>query len=161
MKIELRKHTTEIILHHSISKTGTTVEEIDKWHREKGYGGIGYQEVIREVSPGLWDFEAGRHLMAVGAHCLGGFNYTSVGICVCGDFDKMGVPESLLSLLCERFAVHCTYFDIPLHRIYLHCEVDNRTCPGKNMTVKKPLMIERTRLLVPLRDSGRLILKGS
>ena len=62
--------------------------DIDRWHKQKGWKGIGYHYVI------LLDgtVEQGRELEAVGAHCSG-HNAHSVGICYIGGISKDGKPK--------------------------------------------------------------------
>ena len=55
------------------------VREIDRWHRDRGWSGIGYHFVIRRSGY----VESGRPVEAKGAHAKG-FNETSIGICLIG-----------------------------------------------------------------------------
>ena len=70
-----------IIIHCSDTPAGryTTVEDIDRWHREKGYKKIGYHYVIYLNGA----IHKGRSEMEVGAHCKG-YNAHSIGICYVG-----------------------------------------------------------------------------
>ena len=58
------------------------VEEIDRWHKERGWIGCGYHFVIRKDGT----VETGRDIDAIGAH-VRGFNQTSIGICLVGTSD--------------------------------------------------------------------------
>ena len=72
---------TEIIIHCSATTEGKdfTVEDIDRWHRQRGFNGIGYHFVIyRDGS-----IHAGRSKRQIGAHCKG-HNTISLGICYIG-----------------------------------------------------------------------------
>lgn len=72
---------TEIIVHCSATPEGRdyTVADIDRWHKQKGWKGIGYHYVIyRDGS-----VHAGRDVEVMGAHCAG-HNATSIGICYIG-----------------------------------------------------------------------------
>lgn len=53
--------------------------EIDRWHKDRGWWGIGYHFVIRRDGK----LEKGRPLEMVGAHARG-HNRTSIGICLVG-----------------------------------------------------------------------------
>ena len=53
--------------------------EIDQWHKDRGWNGIGYHYVIRRDGK----VEDGRPIEKVGAHCLGR-NTGSIGICLVG-----------------------------------------------------------------------------
>lgn len=60
----------------------TTVQQIDAWHRERGWSGIGYHFVIRldgTVSAGRSEDKAGAH--------VAGFNTGTMGICMSGHGD--------------------------------------------------------------------------
>lgn len=71
---------TLVVVHHSASAHGTTLEQIDQWHRERGWEGCGYHYVIESGGK----IRYGRPLHLVGAHCKG-HNDNSVGICLVGD----------------------------------------------------------------------------
>jgi len=79
-----------LIIHCSATKEGKdfTAEDIDHWHRERGYsGGIGYHYVIRLDGT----LECGRPEEVVGAHCKN-HNAHSIGICYIGGLDSQGKP---------------------------------------------------------------------
>ena len=81
---------TEIIIHCSATKEGMdfTVEDIDRWHRKRGFNGIGYHFVIyRDGS-----IHAGRSKNLIGAHCKG-HNAHSIGICYVGGLSTDGKPK--------------------------------------------------------------------
>lgn len=64
-----------------------SVEDIDRWHRDRGMDGVGYHYVIRLDG----SVEKGRSEEKVGAHCLK-WNGRSVGICYIGGLDVAGQP---------------------------------------------------------------------
>jgi len=64
------------------------VEEIDQWHRRKGWNGCGYHLVIRRDGT----IEFGEHLSCWGAHVYG-HNSNSVGVCLVGGVDEEGRSE--------------------------------------------------------------------
>lgn len=57
--------------------------EIDQWHRERGFSGIGYHYVIRRNG----QLEYGRSEAQVGAH-VEGFNAKSIGVCMVGGVER-------------------------------------------------------------------------
>lgn len=64
-------------------------EEIDRWHRQRGWLGIGYHFVIRRDGA----IEEGRPINRVGAH-VEGHNAESIGICLAGGrAEKSTEPE--------------------------------------------------------------------
>ena len=78
-----------IILHCSATKAGQdfTAADIDRWHRERGFNGIGYHYVIRLDGR----LEKGRDVSLIGAHCKG-WNERSIGICYVGGLNENGQP---------------------------------------------------------------------
>ena len=76
---------TEIIVHCSATPEGQnfTTEDIDHWHKQKGWQGIGYHYVI-ELDGSV---HKGRNEEVIGAHCLG-HNVYSIGVCYIGGLDK-------------------------------------------------------------------------
>ena len=66
------------------------VEEIRRWHRQRGWLDVGYHKIIRRDGT----IEDGRPITAPGAHARG-YNHLSVGICLIGgvESDKK-TPES-------------------------------------------------------------------
>lgn len=72
---------TKIIIHCSATPEGRdyTVEDIKRWHRERGFRTIGYHYVIYRDGT----IHPGRPLSEAGAHCAGQ-NATSIGICYIG-----------------------------------------------------------------------------
>lgn len=80
----------EIIIHCSdtYASMNTTAADIDRWHRQRGWKGIGYHFVI--LRNGV--VEEGRDILRIGAHCEG-HNEHSVGICLVGGKGENGQPE--------------------------------------------------------------------
>ena len=126
----MRKRTKYIIIHCSATPSTLDIgkEEIDKWHRQRGWFGIGYHFVIRRNGT----VEVGRPVMDVGAHAQG-YNAVSVGVCLVGGVDSSMKPENnfthqqwealtrLLKDLKKRF---------PEAKIIGHNEVANKACPS-------------------------------
>lgn len=79
--IDRRRLTKYIVVHCSATRPSSDIgaDEIDQWHRARGWNGIGYHAVIRRS--GLIEF--GRHFDAAGAH-VAGHNFQSVGVCLVG-----------------------------------------------------------------------------
>lgn len=93
-----------IIIHHAGAPADA--ETIDRWHRERGWSGIGYHYVIRADGQA----EPGRPERVAGAHAKG-VNATTLGICM-GVDAREGVPELcyqgavlLAANLCRRFGL--------------------------------------------------------
>lgn len=84
-----RSRTQYIVVHCSATRPSSDIgaDEIDDWHRRRGWDSIGYMEVIRRDGT----IEYGRHFDAIGAH-VKGQNYRSVGICLAGGLREDGTP---------------------------------------------------------------------
>ncbi len=104
----------EIIIHCSATREGQhfTVEDIDRWHKARGFAKIGYHLVVYLDG----SVHKGRELSEIGAHCTGR-NGNSIGICYIGGLDKDGKPKDTrtedqkvillkeLKSLCEQFPI--------------------------------------------------------
>lgn len=123
----------KIILHCSATKEGQkfTVKDIDAWHKQRGFKGVGYHYVI------LLDgtVEPGRPESEVGAHTLGQ-NANSIGICYIGGLDANAKPkdtrtdaqiEALIKLVKELKAKY------PGATVHGHNEFANKACPSFNV----------------------------
>lgn len=119
----------KIILHCSATREGQhfTTQDIDQWHKTRGFARIGYHYVIYLDG----SIHTGRAEEQIGAHCLGQ-NSTSIGICYIGGLDIKGNPkdtrtpaqkESLIKLVNDMKVKY------PNARIYGHREFANKACP--------------------------------
>lgn len=79
-----------IVVHTSATRMTLDIgaDEINQWHIDRGWKGIGYHGVIRRNGV----LEAGRPLDVVGAHAYG-YNLVSWGICLVGGLDLAGRAE--------------------------------------------------------------------
>lgn len=98
-----RSETLFIVVHCAATPPSLDVDAkmIDRWHRAKGWNGLGYARVIKRDGT----IEQGRPDNAVGAH-VEGFNTSSVGICLAGGVAADGktpennfTPDQFMSLL--------------------------------------------------------------
>lgn len=125
----------EIIVHCAATQEGKdfTVQQIDSWHRQRGFRCIGYHYVIyRDGS-----VHCGRPESQVGAHCTG-HNANSIGVCYIGGCAADGkTPKdtrtdaqkaSLLKLLRELKAKY------PVAAIHGHRDFANKACPSFDAT---------------------------
>lgn len=80
----------KIIIHCSATPEGrhVTVQDIDRWHRDRGFSQIGYHWVIYLDG----SIHKGRSEEIAGAHVVG-HNANSVGICYIGGVDEMMRPK--------------------------------------------------------------------
>ena len=82
-----------VVVHHSASRD-VPANEIDHWHKDRGWNGIGYHFVIRKNG----NIEPGRAIDKQGAHAKGR-NKTHVGICLTGRLnERPPTIEQLASL---------------------------------------------------------------
>ena len=83
----MRRRTDYIVIHCSATPPSSDIgaDEIDDWHKQRGWSGIGYHAVIRRDG----QIEFGRHFDEVGAH-VKGQNYRSVGVCLVGGVNENG-----------------------------------------------------------------------
>ena len=84
---------TLIVIHCSAVRPDQTssAKEIEKWHKDRGFNGIGYHYVIRRNG----EIEPGRPESVIGAHChVKGQNHNkhSIGVCYEGGLDIRGQP---------------------------------------------------------------------
>lgn len=119
-----RSGTSEIILHHA-EASHASVEDINQWHLERGWTGIGYHFYIRKDGR----IYCGRPEWAVGAHAQG-HNSRSVGICVEGAYMTETMPkaqfDALVGLVREEMAKY------PGAKVLRHKDVNSTDCPGVN-----------------------------
>lgn len=121
---------TKIIVHCSATPEGRdyTVADIDRWHKQRGWKGIGYHFVIyRDGS-----VHPGRKIEEIGAHCAGQ-NADSIGICYIGGVATDGktpkdtrTPAQKAALRSLINELKAKFPDITVHG---HREFANKACP--------------------------------
>lgn len=127
------RNITRIIIHCTATRAGqnVTVAEIDKWHRARGFRGIGYHYVIYLDGT----IHQGRSESATGAHCKG-FNTNSIGICYVGGLDNNGQPSDTRTEI-QRKAMHALIETLrqryPKATIHGHYEFAAKACPCFNV----------------------------
>ena len=82
-----RRNITEIIVHCTATPAGrgVSVSDIDRWHRQRGFNGIGYHYVVSLDGR----IGQGRPVHLAGAHCKG-HNSNSIGVVYVGALDANG-----------------------------------------------------------------------
>ena len=121
---------TKIIIHCSATPEGCdyTVADIDRWHKQRGWKGIGYHYVVyRDGS-----VHTGRDVAAIGAHCTGQ-NANSIGICYIGGCTADGKTPKDTRTPAQREAlrdlVDLLRTEYPNATIHGHREFANKACP--------------------------------
>lgn len=127
---------TAIIHHSATSRPTVTIEQIDRWHHQRGFRrteaaraehrhhlqSVGYHYVI--TSDGKT--HPGRDLAEIGAHCKG-HNTNSVGICLIGD--------GRYTLTQAQFAA--------LRRLLVSLEEELQAAARDEGVSRRPLRLER------------------
>lgn len=124
----------KIIVHCTATPEGraVTVEDVDRWHKNKGWSGIGYHILIYLDGT----VHTGRPIEKQGAHCRG-HNANSIGIAYVGGVGKNMKPldtrtpeqkESLLFML-DHFKTR-----YPEIKIYGHRDFSKKGCPSFDAT---------------------------
>lgn len=119
-----RNATDYIALHHAAAVTCSAVQ-VDQWHKNNGWSGIGYHYFVRKDGT----IYRGRPEWALGAH-VSGMNNCSLGICAEGNYDiEHSMPDAqynaILSLIDD---IHIRY---PAAKVVGHREIGASDCPGK------------------------------
>ena len=137
---------TAIIIHHEGASNG--LEAVDRYHKTRwpnfksflGYW-IGYTHYI-SLDGTITQTRAEDE---EGAHCLGGWNRKSVGICLRGHLELQRPTEAQIKALKSLTEQVCIRWKIPLNRIYAHKELWITACPGKYGTE----LVEKIREVKP------------
>ena len=125
-----RKSTKSIVIHHSASGTNIGAQDINRWHLNNGWSGIGYHYVIYADGQ-IW---TGRPEDTVGAHAYYSAkqeaNSNGIGVCLIGNFET-GKPtqaqlDSLVWLIQD---IRTRYRGIAVQG---HKDVMPTACPGRN-----------------------------
>lgn len=120
----------KIIIHCSATPENrhVTVQDIDRWHRERGFSGIGYHWVIYLDG----SVHMGRSEDIPGAHVTG-HNSNSIGVCYIGGvdrqlnakdtrtFEQIESLKALVAKIKERY---------PSATIHGHREFAAKACPS-------------------------------
>ena len=122
------RNINDIIIHCSATREGVDyhASDIDMWHRQRGWNGIGYHFVIDLDGT----IETGRDITKVGAHCQG-HNAGSIGICYIGGLDSDGRPKDTrtpeqYTAMHELVARLVDEYGCGVHG---HCDYAAKACP--------------------------------
>lgn len=128
---------TEIIVHCTATPEGKdfTVADIDRWHRQKGWNGIGYHYVIyRDGS-----VHTGRAKSVAGAHCLK-HNANSLGIVYIGGLAKDGKTPKDTRTAAQKSALVALLTKLkakyPNASIHGHRDFAAKACPSFDATTE-------------------------
>lgn len=122
---------SKIIVHCSATPEGKdfTVQDIDMWHRHRGFKKIGYHYVIyRDGS-----YHRGRADEEIGAHCSG-YNANSIGVCYIGGCAKDGkTPKDTRTEAQKKTLItilRTLKGRYPQASIYGHRDFCSKACPS-------------------------------
>lgn len=125
---------TEIIIHCSATPAGRhhTVEDLDRWHREKGFKKIGYHYVIYLDG----SIHEGRPVEEIGAHCAG-HNAHSIGVCYIGGYNADTFEPCDTRTTEQKESIRALLWilkqDYPEVTIHGHYEFSGKACPCFNV----------------------------
>lgn len=137
-KKKMRK-INEIIVHCTATKEGKdyTVADIDKWHKARGWKGIGYHYVVYRDGT----VHTGRPVNEVGAHCLG-HNTNSIGVVYVGGVADDGKTPKDTRTAAQRQALKelliklSKQYRLPKGAIHGHRDFAPKTCPSYDATTE-------------------------
>ena len=130
-----RRTINEIIVHCTATPEGKdyTVDEIRRWHKQRGFTDIGYHYVIHLDG----EIETGRDVDISGAHCTG-HNAHSIGISYVGGVAKDGKTPKDTRTLDQKAALANLLIDLrrlyPNAKIHGHRDFANKACPSFDAT---------------------------
>lgn len=114
-------------IHHTASpRDTTTFEDVEKWHKARGFAKIGYSYLI--TADGV--IHKGRAEGLELAACKG-HNKNAIAISVCGNFEnEVPTEEQLHALFNLVSEVKDRYPDV---QVKGHRDLAATACPGKNL----------------------------
>lgn len=125
------REINRIILHCSATPEGKdfTVADIDRWHKARGWQGIGYHYVVyRDGS-----VHVGRNVAVAGAH-TSGYNKNSIGVCYIGGVATDGKTPKDTRTEEQRVAlrelVERLRKQFPKATVHGHYEFAAKACPS-------------------------------
>jgi len=138
------RETTDAIVIHHVGNTNRDVSaaEIDRWHKNNGWAGIGYHFVIRKDGT----IERGRPMDMLGAHCYGE-NWHTIGVNIVGEFDNNEPEPAQMQSAAKLLAALCRYYGIAPDRQHIvgHRDYNSTACPGQLLYDRLPRLVTMTR----------------
>lgn len=125
-----------IVIHCTATPEGrdVTAADVDRWHRERGWNGIGYHALIRLDG----SVEYGRPLEKQGAHARG-HNHDTLAVVYAGGVDSDFEPrdtrtDAQIESLYDLVTAWQRQFGVPARCVVGHYELDPRKrCPSFSM----------------------------
>lgn len=138
----MKKSTRQIkylVVHCSATPEGRnhTAKDIDLWHRQRGFDGIGYNYIIRLDGT----VEEGRDVNKIPSH-VKGYNKESIGICYIGGIDKNTLQPKDTRTPAQKEALKKLFIELkkmyPQAEILGHRDFPNvaKACPCFNAKIE-------------------------
>jgi prepilin-type N-terminal cleavage/methylation domain-containing protein len=135
LDVPLGRQWRHIVVHHSFTGAGS-MESFDRYHKQKGWLGVGYHFVIGNGhgSPdGATEVTFRWERQIHGAHAgVREYNEHGIGICLVGDFQNGYPTEKQIASLVSLVNYLQERCHIPTSNIWLHRQLKTTLCPGKN-----------------------------
>lgn len=132
---QTKRTINEIIVHCTATRRNqpVTVDDVRRWHKEKGYADIGYHYLIYLNG----EIHKGRPVEIAGAHCLN-HNAHSIGVCYVGGLDLLGKDQEDTRTEQQKTALRSLLRQLktqyPDAVIRGHRDFANKTCPSFDAT---------------------------
>jgi N-acetyl-anhydromuramyl-L-alanine amidase AmpD len=134
------KRWNSIMIHHTATTHGNAAE-INGWHKDRGWEGVGYDFVINNgngARDGIVEVTFRWKEQIPGAH-VGGTpnnwaNVNGIGVCLVGDFSKRPPSRKQMASLTKLVRFLQKRYRVPTSRIYTHKNTPDAhptDCPGK------------------------------
>ena len=130
-----KRMINEIIIHCTATPEGRecTVDEIRRWHRQRGFSDIGYHYIVHLNG----DLDFGRNVDISGAHCLN-HNAHSIGVVYVGGVAKDGKTPKDTRTQEQKATLASLLLDLrklyPKASIHGHRDFANKACPSFDAT---------------------------
>jgi len=124
-----------LIIHHSASAQTTTMLDVDRWHRQRGFSGIGYH-FFMQIRGGRGYLKAARPATLAGAHTIG-WNSKALGLCIAGNYETDIMSKAIYQDVLAAAAHICKKYGIPANKVFGHRDKAATACPGKNFPLDK------------------------
>lgn len=137
------REITEIIVHSTATPKGmnATAQDIDRWHRQRGFDCIGYHFVILRNG----QIERGRAIENAGAHCKG-HNSNTIGVAYVGGLNE-NKQSADTRTGAQKVALHVFLSDLvkqypTIRKISGHRDYCNTACPSFDASLEYQYLIK-------------------